>query len=98
MLDVLRARFRSAVTALVARVGTDIANALRPAGVVGGFIGDAARTRAELLAENAMLRQQLIVAARAVKRPAFRALRAWPAGTAREFASSLARRSARRET
>jgi hypothetical protein len=73
VLDVLRARFRSAVTALVARARTDIANALRPAGVVGGVIGDAGRTRAELLTENAMLRQQLIVAARAVKRPAFRA-------------------------
>jgi hypothetical protein len=37
--------------------------------VVGGFIGDMTRTRSELLAENALLRQQLIVAARAVKRP-----------------------------
>jgi len=70
---VLRARFGSAVAGLVARVRTNLANALRPAGVVGGFVGDVARTRADLLAENAMLRQQLIVAARAVKRPAFRA-------------------------
>jgi len=40
---------------------------------VSGFIGDLARTRPQLLAENAMLRQQLIVASRAVKRPQLRA-------------------------
>jgi transposase InsO family protein len=39
---------------------------------VGGFIADVTRTRAELIAENALLRQQLIVASRGVKRPAFR--------------------------
>ena len=48
---------------------THLGNALRPSGVVCGFIGDAGRTRAELLAENAMLRQQLIEAARSVKSP-----------------------------
>jgi transposase InsO family protein len=41
-------------------------------GVGGGFIADVTRSRSELIAENAMLRQQLIVASRAVKRPALR--------------------------
>jgi putative transposase len=40
--------------------------------VASGFVADMTRSRAELIAENALLRQQLIVAARAVKRPAFR--------------------------
>ncbi|MGO9836822.1 MAG: helix-turn-helix domain-containing protein [Polyangiaceae bacterium] len=47
-------------------------SACRPSGVAGGFIADLTRSRAELVTENALLRQQLIVAARAVKRPAFR--------------------------
>ncbi len=46
--------------------------ACRPSGVARGFIADLTRSRAELIAENALLRQQLIVASRAVKRPAFR--------------------------
>src|SRR5262245_32309278 len=45
----------------------------RPAPVVGGLIEDVTRSRKELIAENALLRQQLIVAARAVGRPKFRA-------------------------
>ena len=52
---------------------TPLREALRPTGVASGFIGDLTRTRQELLAENAMLRQQLIVASRAVKRPQLRA-------------------------
>jgi len=43
-----------------------------PSGVAGGFIADLTRSRAELLTENALLRQQLIVASRAIKRPTFR--------------------------
>ena len=38
-----------------------------------GLIADVARSRTELLLENALLRQQLIVASRKVKRPIFRA-------------------------
>ena len=52
---------------------TNLGNAGRPSGVVCGFIGDAGRTRAELLAESAMIRLQLIVAARSVKGPVFHA-------------------------
>jgi putative transposase len=37
---------------------------------VGGALGDLARTKAELLAEHALLRQQLTVLRRQVKRPA----------------------------
>ncbi len=94
----LRARFRSAVAGLVTAVRTNLGNALRPAGVAGGLIRHVGRTRAELLSESAMLRQQLIVAARSVRRPAFCAYERGLAGTARKFASSLAGRSARRET
>ena len=39
--------------------------ACRPSGVASGFIADLTRSRAELIAENALLRQQLIVASRA---------------------------------
>ena len=64
---------RSRVAALVARVKTALWNACRPEGVVGGIIADIPRSRSELIAENALLRQRLVVASRAVKRPAFRA-------------------------
>lgn len=47
-------------------------DATRPAPIVGGLIRDTFRTRSELLAENALLRQQLVVASRQVKRPACR--------------------------
>jgi hypothetical protein len=39
---------------------------------VGGLIADLTRSRAELIAENVLLWQQLIVASRGVKRPGFR--------------------------
>ncbi len=47
-------------------------NASRPSGVAAGLVSDLTRSRSELIAENAFLRQQLIVASRAVKRPVFR--------------------------
>lgn len=37
--------------------------------LVGGVVGDLTRTKAALLAENALLRQQLVLLARQVKRP-----------------------------
>jgi putative transposase len=73
VFGIISARVRSRVTALVTRVKTALRAALRPASVVGGFIGNATRSHAELLAENMLLRQQLVVAARAVKRPQIRA-------------------------
>jgi hypothetical protein len=39
--------------------------------LVTGVAGDLLRSRRELIAENTLLRQQLIVASRKVKRPAF---------------------------
>ena len=42
----------------------------RPPPLVAGFVRDACRTRSELLTENALLRQQPIVASRQVRRPA----------------------------
>jgi putative transposase len=47
-------------------------DATRPLPLVVGFAVDLTRSRRELLAENAFLRQQLIVASRKVRRPAFR--------------------------
>ena len=44
----------------------------RPCSIVGGLATDLLRTRAELVAENALLRQQLVVVARRVNRPIFR--------------------------
>jgi len=60
------------VAGLAARAMRALRDALRPSGVGSGFVADLTRSRAELIAENALLRQQLIVASRAVKRPAFR--------------------------
>ncbi len=40
--------------------------------VVAGVVQDAVRSKTELIAENAMLRQQLIVARRSINRPALR--------------------------
>jgi hypothetical protein len=44
----------------------------RPGPLVAGLLGDLIRSRRELVAENALLRQQLIVAARGMTRPAYR--------------------------
>ncbi len=62
----------ASLVGLAARATRALRNACRPSGVAGGFTADLTRSRAELVAENALLRQQLIVASRAVKRPAFR--------------------------
>ena len=72
MFDVLLARTRSRAAAAVTRAKAALCAAWRPRGVATGFIADLTRSRAELVAENALLRQQLIVAARAVKRPELR--------------------------
>ena len=46
--------------------------AIRPLPVVVGLLRDLPRSREQLIAENALLRQQLIVASRKVKRPVFK--------------------------
>ena len=57
------------VGASAVRVG--LRRASRPFPLVGGLVGDMTRSRSELIAENALLRQQLIVASSATKRPVF---------------------------
>jgi putative transposase len=47
--------------------------ATRPTSLVAGLVEDAFRSREELIAENALLRQQLIVAVRGVVQPKFKA-------------------------
>lgn len=56
------------------RLARHAREAIRPKSLVGGFLADMTRSREELLAENAALRLQLIVASRKVKRPQFRSV------------------------
>ena len=52
------------------RIGQAFRCALKPtAGLLPGLVSDLTRSRTELLAENALLRQQLIVLKRSAKRP-----------------------------
>ena len=55
------------------RVHSAARAATRPTSVLVGLVEDAFRSRKELIAENALLRQQLIVSARSVARPSFKA-------------------------
>ena len=71
MFAVLRAQIRAAVGKVLRSVRTAVREALRPTPLVTGFVHDICRTHDELIAENAVLRQQLVVASRAVKRPSF---------------------------
>jgi transposase InsO family protein len=73
VLSALVHRVRATATEVVARIGTAVRAGTRPTSMVVGLLLDAARSREELVAENALLRQQLIVAARAVERPKFAA-------------------------
>lgn len=57
------------VAGLRSRVGTAAREASRPAPVRFGLVADTLRSRAELLAEIAVLRPQLVVAMRTVERP-----------------------------
>ena len=60
-------RLAAMVADLAARAMRALRNAFRPWGVAGGFIADLTRSRAELITESALLRQQIIVYSRAVK-------------------------------
>ncbi|MGH8310971.1 MAG: hypothetical protein ACRETX_14395 [Steroidobacteraceae bacterium] len=57
------------VASVVRRVHSAVRAATQPASLLVGLVEDAFRSRDELIAENALLRQQLIVAARLVARP-----------------------------
>ena len=72
MLSTFQRRLRAAVTSAVNRAKSAFREATRPLPPVAGLSMDLARSRQELLAENVLLRQQLIVASRKVKHPAFR--------------------------
>ena len=65
---------RSAAGRLLNRVRSAIQEASRPLPVLAGLLSDVTRSREQLLMENALLRQQLVVASRKVKRPIFRPL------------------------
>jgi hypothetical protein len=71
-LFVFKARVRKAVDRVVAWAKKTLAESFRPLPVASGLVGDAFRSRQELQAENMLLRQQLIVASRKVRRPDFR--------------------------
>ncbi len=65
MLATLIATFQAAA----GRMREALRDLLRPTSAAAGLARDAFRTRADLLAENALLRQQLIVARRTARRP-----------------------------
>jgi hypothetical protein len=69
VLSVLIRGVRVAATRAVGRIGAVAGAVTRPAPVVLGLLRDLTRSRKQLVAENALLRQQLIVAARTTKRP-----------------------------
>lgn len=80
------ARVRSAARRVATSISTATREALRPAPIAVGIVRDLFRTHDQLVAENAALRQQLIVASRKVKRPA---LRPWERGLLVVLASRL---------
>jgi hypothetical protein len=65
-------RIRAHVTLVVAEAKRLLYESVRPLPLVAGFLKDLTRSRGQLIAENALLRQQLIVASRKVKRPPFK--------------------------
>jgi len=64
-------RIRAHVTRVVAEAKRLLYESVRPLPLVAGFLKDLTRSRRQLIAENALLRQQLIVASRKVKLPQF---------------------------
>ena len=63
---------KARAVSVVGRVRSALREATRPLPLVTGFTMDLGRSRQQLIAENVLLRQQLIVASRKVKRPTFR--------------------------
>lgn len=62
---------RGVVGRLAERVDAALRTASRPVSLVGGLLRDLTRSPEEFLAENTALRQQLLVVARATKKPKF---------------------------
>ena len=65
MFSTLRVRIRAVAGRLVAKAKNLLRKATRPWPLVAGVLRDVTRSRTELIAENTLLRQQLIVASRA---------------------------------
>jgi hypothetical protein len=65
-------RIRTGLAHLAVKTKRLLHEATRPLPVVVGLLRDLTRSREQLIAENALLRQQLIVASRKVKRPVFK--------------------------
>jgi hypothetical protein len=65
------ARIRAAAASAVRKARRVITEATRPLPLLTGLVSDLTRSRRELLAENALLRQQFIVVRRQLKRPRF---------------------------
>ena len=69
MLTSFVARIRSAAASVVRKVRRVLKEATRPLPLLTGLVADLTRSGKELLAENALLRQRLIVVRRQTKRP-----------------------------
>ncbi len=68
----LAQRLRTFVQRSTSQARNAFLQRLRPRGAVAGLVVEQFRSRRQLLTENALLRQQLIVVSRAVKRPKMR--------------------------
>jgi hypothetical protein len=71
VLSAFRSRFGSLVASMKVRAKSIAREAAGILPVLSGLATDIVRSRDELIAENVLLRQQLVVASRKVKRPAF---------------------------
>ena len=72
MLPTLGLRIRTGLTRLTVKTKRLLHEVIRPLPVVVGLLRDLTRSRIQLIAENTLLRQQLIVASRTVKLPVFK--------------------------
>ena len=71
----MKPRFASSLRTAIRKISAKLSRVVwteLTATVLGGLGTDLVRSRRQLLAENALLRQQLIVASRSVKRPSLR--------------------------
>jgi hypothetical protein len=72
VLSTLGLRLHNGLTRLVGKTKRLLHEAIRPLPAVVELLRDLTRSRDQLIAENALLRQKLIVASRKVKRPVFK--------------------------
>ena len=72
MLSTLGLHTRTGLSRLVVQATRLLHEGIRPLPVVVGLLRDLTRSREQLIAENSLLRQQLIVASRKLKRPVFK--------------------------